>query len=164
MAVAISGVSTLGVTLSYGVETTAGQKPATFTTLPRCNSISGIDLSTETIDASALEDYQERSIAGRQGTGGEWTVTFNLTNETIPIIEAMMAAAATGLASNKRTWFQVSSPNLTKAFFVVGQPGTKIPMPDFSQNELLTGEISITIDEYIGQDTKVTPADASATT
>lgn len=74
MAVSISGVSTLGVTLSYGVETTAGQKPAAFTTLPRVNEISGIELDTETIDASALEDYQERSIAGRQSTGGKLLV------------------------------------------------------------------------------------------
>lgn len=156
----ISGVSTLGVTLSYGVETTAGTKPNTFTQLPRVNSISGIELDTETIDASALEDYQERSIAGRQSTGGEWSVTFNLTNETIPLIEAMMTAASEGLESNLRTWFQVSIPNITKSFYVVGQPGTKVPMPDFGQNELLTGDISITIDEYIGLDTAttVTPA------
>lgn len=158
MSVTISGVSTLGVTFSYGVETTAGTKPATFTTLPRVNSIAGIELNTETIDASALEDYQERSIAGRQSTGGEWTVTFNLTNETIPLIEAMMDDAAEGLASNKRTWFQVSIPNITKSFFVVAQPGTKVPMPDFGQNELLTGDISLTIDEYKGLDTAVTPA------
>ena len=164
MATTISGVSTLGVTLSYGVETTAGTKPETFTLLPRVNAISGIELDVETIDASALEDYQERSISGRQSTGGDWSVTFNLTTETEAIIETMLEAAATATAANKRTWFQVISPNLTKSFFVVAQPGTKIPMPDFSQNELLTGEISITIDEYIGQDTKVTPADASATT
>lgn len=56
------------------VETTAGQKPAAFTTLPRVNEISGIELDTETIDASALEDYQERSIAGRQSTGGKLLV------------------------------------------------------------------------------------------
>lgn len=87
----------------------------------------------------------------------EWSVTFNLTNETIPLIEAMMEAAAEGLSENKRTWFQVAAPNLTKAFFVVGQPGTKVPMPDFGQNELLTGDISITIDEYKGLDTKVAP-------
>lgn len=159
MAASISGISTLGVTLSYGVETTAGTKPTSFKTLPRVNSISGIELDTETIDASALEDYQERSIAGRQSTGGEWSVTFNLTNETIPLIETMMEEAATALESSKRTWFQVAAPNLTKAFFVVGQPGTKVPMPDFSQNELLTGDISITIDEYKGLDTKVTPTD-----
>lgn len=74
MAVSISGISTLGVTLSYGVETTAGTKPSTFTQLPRVNSISGIELDTETIDASALEDYQERTIAGRQSTGGKLLV------------------------------------------------------------------------------------------
>ena len=158
MSTTISGISTLGVILSYGVETTSGTKPATFVQLPRVNSISGIELDTETIDASALEDFQERTIAGRQSTGGEWSITFNLTNETIPLIEGMMESAAEGLASNKRTWFQVSAPNLTKSFFVVGQPGTKVPMPDFGQNELLTGDISITIDEYIGLDTKVTPA------
>lgn len=69
----------------------------------------------------------------------------------------MLEAATTALASNKRTWFQVTIPNLTKAFFVVGQPGSKLPMPELSQNELLTGDISITIDEYKGLDTKVTP-------
>ena len=74
MAVTISGISTLGVSLSYGVETVAGTKPSLFKTLPRCNSISGIELETETIDASALEDYQERTIAGRQSTGGKLLV------------------------------------------------------------------------------------------
>ena len=143
------------------VETTAGSKPATFTQLPRVNSISGIELDTETIDASALEDYQERTIAGRQSTGGEWSVTFNLTDETIPIIETMLSASATALASSKRTWFQVTILNLTKSFFVVGQPGTKVPMPEFSQNELLTGDVSITIDEYKGLDTKVTATDGT---
>lgn len=157
MATTISGVSTLGVTLSYGVETTAGTKPETFTLLPRVNAISGIELDVETIDASALEDYQERSISGRQSTGGDWSVTFNLTTETETIIETMLSAAATATAANKRTWFQVISPNLTKSFFVVAQPGTKIPMPDFSQNELLTVDVTLTIDEYIGMDTKVTP-------
>lgn len=86
---------------------------------------------------------------------GEWTVTFNLTNETVTAIETMMSAAAAALAESKRTWFEVYSPNLTKAFFVVGQPGSKVPMPDVSQNELFTGDISIAIDEYVGLDTKV---------
>lgn len=164
MATTISGVSTLGITLSYGVETTAGQKPAAFTLLPRVNSISGIELDVETIDASALEDYQERSISGRQSTGGEWSVTFNLTTETETIIENMLSAASTATAANKRTWFQVISPNLTKAFFVVAQPGTKIPMPDLGQNELLTVDVTFTIDEYKGMDTKINPTDPSSST
>ena len=164
MAVTIAGVSTLGVTLSYGVETTAGTKPAAFTLLPRVNSISGIELDTEEIDASALEDMVERNISGRQSTGGDWSFDFNLTSETEPIYKAMLEAAQTGLAANKRTWFQIIIPNLTKAFFVVAQPGTKIPLPDLGQNELLVASVACTIDEYKEMDTEVTPTEPSITT
>ena len=66
----VPGLSTLGITLSYGVETVKGQKPAKFTVLERCNDIPEITLETETIDASALEDMQSRYVAGRQDTGG----------------------------------------------------------------------------------------------
>lgn len=157
MASAIPGLSTLGVTLSYGIETTAGTKPTTFTLLERCNDIPEISLETETIDASALEDMQSRYIAGRQDTGGEWAPVFNLTNEVITQLETMMDASAEALKNGNRTWFQVIVPNMTKAFFVIGQPGTKIPLPALAQNELLTGAISISIDEYKGLDTKVEP-------
>lgn len=156
MAVAIPGISTLGIVFSYGIEATPGVKPTKFTQLPRCNDISEITLETETIDASALEDLQSRYVAGRQDTGGNWDVTFNLTNETIPILKTMMEEAAEALVSNKRTWFQIASPSMTDAFFVVGQPGTKLPLPAIAQNELLTGAVSIAIDEYVGLDAKVT--------
>ena len=66
----------------------------------------------------------------------------------------------TALLENKRTWFQIASPSMEKAFFVVGQPGSKLPLPAIAQNELLTGAVSIAIDEYIGLDTKVAVADA----
>ena len=164
MAVTIAGVSTLGVRLSYGIETTAGQKPATFTLLPRVNQISGIELDTETIDASALEDSTERSIAGRQSTGGDWSFDFNLTTETKTIYKTMLTSAKTALASGKRTWFQIDIPNLDEAFFVVAQPGEKVPLPDVGQNELLVASISCTIDEYKEMDTKVEPTDSSSST
>ena len=50
MAVSEAGLATLGVKFGYAVETTAGEKPAAFTWLERCNSISGLELSTEQID------------------------------------------------------------------------------------------------------------------
>lgn len=162
MAVAIPGLSTLGVTFSYGIETVAGQKPSSFIQLPRCNDISEITLGTETIDASALEDMQKRYVAGAQDSGGNWDVTFNFTNETIPILKKMMSDSAAGLAENKRTWFQISVPAMTDAFFVVGQPGSKLPLPAIAQNELLTGAVSIAIDEYVGLDTKVALTDEAA--
>lgn len=69
----------------------------------------------------------------------------------------MMEASATGLESGKQTWFQVSHPSMQKAFFVIAQPGTQIPLPDMAQNEALTGAISLVISEYKGLDTKVDP-------
>ena len=43
--------------------------PSSFNVLTRINAIGGISLETEQIDASALEDYVTRYIAGRQDTG-----------------------------------------------------------------------------------------------
>lgn len=158
MAIAnIPGISTLKMRAGYAVETTPGVAPTAYTWLQRCNSIGEISLSTETIDASAIEDEQTRNVAGRQDTGGDWTISFNLTNETETIYQKMLEDAAEGLAANKRTWFTVWSPNLTKAFFIVAQPGGKIQMPAVDQNELLVAELSLAIDEYKGMLTAIKP-------
>lgn len=159
MAVQLAGLSTLGVKFAYAVETTPGQKPASFIQLERCNQISGIELDTEEIDASALEDYVTRYISGRQDTGGQWNVTFNTTPEVIAQLEAMISAYNAGQAEStpKNTWFEVWSPNNDKAFFVVAQPPQVLPMPEFGQNELQTIQVGFTIQEYKGQSTAIEP-------
>lgn len=149
------GLSTLGVTFGYGVETTAGTKPASFTQLDRINSIGGISLSTEQIDASALEDYQTKYVAGRQDSGGTWSVTINFTDETATEWDTLIGAYNTAAASGLAMWFEVIVPNQTDAFFVVAQPPQLIPMPEISQNGLLTVEIQLVVVEYKGWDTKV---------
>ena len=55
-----AGISTLGITFGYGVESTAGTKPTTFTKLNRIKAIGGIAISKEPIEASALEDMGSR--------------------------------------------------------------------------------------------------------
>lgn len=158
MAVQEAGLSTLGVKFGYGVETTAGTCPAAFTWLERCNAIAGIELTTEKIDASALEDYISKYVAGRQDSGGDWTVTFNYTAEVATQLQTMISAYNTAKASNLKTWFEVWVPNATNGFFVVAQPPQKLPMPEFSQNELLTIEIGFAIEDYKGELTAIEPA------
>lgn len=58
-------VSTIGIEFGYALEATAGTKPSKFKKLTRINAIGGISLETEQIDASALEDYVTRYIAGK---------------------------------------------------------------------------------------------------
>lgn len=60
------GVSTLGIKLGWNI---GSSMPSSFQVLTRINAIGGISLETEQIDASALEDYVTRYIAGRQDTG-----------------------------------------------------------------------------------------------
>lgn len=155
---ALAGTSSLGVTLSYGIEDTAGEKPDTWVALTRINNIAGITPASEQIDASALEDYVTRYIEGRADLGGEWAVTVNATDDTITEWTTLASASDTAYKAGKSTWFQVTSPYLAKSFFVVAQPPKSIPMPEFGQNQLQTIEMTLTINEYKGMDTKIAVA------
>lgn len=151
---AAAGFSTLKVTFGYGTEATAGTKPETFTKLTRINNIGGITIEPEQIDASTLEDPITRYIKGRADTGGSFTVTVNATPDTITEWETLISAYK-ALSGGKRMWFETIIPGFEKAFFVVAQPPEQIPQPEISQNELLTMEMNLTIEEYKGMDTKV---------
>ena len=155
---AVPGLSTLGVRFFYGIETTAGTKPATFVELSRINQIGGISIDVETIDASALVDTTTKTVAGRGDTGGDFTVTVNLTADTVTEWETLISAYTTAKASGLQTWFEVYHPDLTSgAFFVVAEPPKEIPMPETGQNELWTVEFTLTINDYKGIDTAVIP-------
>lgn len=152
---AIAGVSTLGITFGYGVETTSGEKPTTFTQLNRINSIGGITIENEQIDASAIEDLVSRYVQGRGDTGGSFAVTVNFTPETKDEWSEVIEAYNTAKESQLRMWFETVIPGFDEAFFVVAQPPTAIPQPEIGQNELLTVEMGLTIEEYIGMDETV---------
>ena len=147
------GISTLGIKLGYGI---GSSMPASFTLLTRINAIGGISLETEQIDASALEDYVTRYVAGRQDTGGSWPITINITDDTIAEWEALIAAY-NAKGTDEALYLEVWSPYLTKGFFIKAQPPQVLPMSEMAQNELQTVEISLTIEEYLGMSDKVEP-------
>lgn len=152
---ALAGVSTLGITFGYGVESSAGTKPTNFKQLNRMNSIGGISIEPETIDASALEDFVERTVAGRASTGGSFPVSVNLTQETLEEWETLISEYKEAQEGQKRMWFETIIPGFNKAFFCVAQPPQAVPQPEMGQNELLVVEFPLSIEEYIGMDTKV---------
>ena len=160
-----SGLTTLGVRLAYAVETVSGQKPANsgsgstisyaFTELVRVNEIGGAAIDVENIDTSALIDKITRYKPGRGDTGGSFPITINITNDTVSQWETLIQQYETAKVSNLRMWWQVTHPELTKAFFIVAAPPSSIPMPDTAQNENWTVEFNLTIEEFIGLNTKV---------
>lgn len=155
MAVGTAGVSTLGVKFGWGIGS-GDTKPSAFTWLERCNSVGGISLDTEQIDASALEDEISKYIAGRQDSGGNFSVTFNLTSEVVTQLEAMITAY-NGLTTGQKLWTEVWSPFLTDGFFAIVQCPKHIPQPDMSQNELMTVEMSFILEDYKGMSTGIEP-------
>lgn len=155
-----AGISSLGIKLGYGIGTVS-EKPATFTQLERVNSIAGITLDTERIDASALEDLVSKYVQGRQDTGGTWEVTFNLSNDVVDQLETLMETYE-GLTDGQKIWFEVWSPRLSNAFFVIAQVPANIPMPEFSQNTLQTVAIAFTLEEYKGMSEGIEPTVAEA--
>lgn len=154
MAEQLSGISTLGITFGYGVETSAGTKPTSFTQLHRINAIGGITIENEQIDASALEDLVSRYVQGRADTGGTFPVTVNYTPQTNAEWKKVLSDYRT-LSGGKRMWFETIVPGFDESFFVVAQPPTAIPQPEIAQNELLTVEMNLTIEEYIGMESTV---------
>lgn len=153
---ATAGVSSLGITFSYGVETTAGVKPTSFKLLSRINNIGEVTVEPEAIDASALEDTQTKNIAGRDTVSDTMAVEVNKTNETIDEWEEVITTYK-GLTGGKRMWFQTIVPGFEKAEFVVAQPPSKLPISSKEQNSLLTMTINLIIEEMVGSDTIVAP-------
>lgn len=149
-----AGISTLGITFGYGVETTAGTKPTKFKQLNRINAIGGITIENEQIDGSALEDLVSRYVQGRGDTGGSFPVTVNFTPETKEEWATVLSDYAE-LTGGKRMWFETIIPGFDESFFVVAQPPTAMPQPEIGQNELLTAEFNLTIEEYVGMEAKI---------
>lgn len=158
---AAPGVSTIGVKFGWGA---AGDtKPASFTQLTRISAIGGINLETEQIDVSALEDYISKYVSGRADTGGSLPVTVLVTDDTITEWEAVITASEAAKATGG-LWFTVWSPYRAKGFFFKATTPSKIPMPEYGQNAAETVEITLTISEYVGLDTKVEPTGTTGTT
>lgn len=146
---ATAGVSTVGVTVKYGVPGTGGAQPSSYSnTLSRVNSVGSINLDVEQIDASALEDEIKKYIPGQADTGGSIPLTFNVTDEVLTELSTAITTANGGAL-----WFEISSPQLTKKIHFKGALPTKLPMPEMGINELMTMEVNVTIEDYVGWET-----------
>ena len=154
-----SGVSTLGITFGYGVETTAGTKPDSFTLLHRINDIGEVTIEPEAIDSSALEDLETKYVPGRSTVSDAMAVTVNKTDETIAEWKACIEAY-NALTEGKRMWFQTITPGIKTAEFVIAAPPSKLPISAKGQNELSTMVSNLTIQEFVGDDAAVEMTDA----
>ena len=120
------GNSTIGMTLSYAVESTAGTRPtvaSAYTQIKGIKNIPSIGEEASAIDVTPLEELNfMQYVAGLKDTGGTIAFTANNTNDFQTSWSTLVSAYATGIASNKATWFCVQHPQLTNAFYFNGEP------------------------------------------
>ena len=142
-------LSTAGVLLKYAVETTAGTKPAAFTTLPGAVEIPDMNEAPAQLDCTDLSDTTyRRYIPGLKDTGGALAFRFNLTTAFETAWNALVTAAGTAKESNKSTWFEVYVPGF-KSFFFTGEP-TPLGMSGFGVDEVLQVDAYITANSVSG--------------
>lgn len=154
-------LSTIGVKVGYGIAETNGVIPTMFEWLESCKNVSGIELSQETIDVTTLASYIKEYTDGLMDTGGSWTLTCGVCDESVEEIETMLSAAATAKAAGKEIWWDVWLPLLKKSFYIIATPGTKIGLPEMGVNAAAELSVALTVNRYHGLDTAVEPTKAS---
>lgn len=122
MAVAIY-MSTAGMNLCYGVETTPGTKPTTFKVIQGATSLSEISSEKEQIEVTPLSatEYKEY-VGGLADPGGTWEIGFNESNALHDEWATIVSEYKTAVAAGNRMWFEAYHPSLEEAFFIVGEP------------------------------------------
>lgn len=160
MAVAIY-MSTAGMQLAYGVETTAGEKPTSFTIVQGATSISEISSEKEQIEVTPLsaEEYKEY-VGGLADPGGTWEIGFNESNVLHEEWGNIVAAYKTANASGLRMWFEAYHPKMDEAFFLVGEPNI-LGFGGAEVSSAFANTGRVTINKVEGWDERVVPVPAA---
>lgn len=151
-------LTTIGVKLGYATEETKGTKPTAFKWLKRCKNIGGIELTTDKIDVTALEDKIKQYAEGVADTGGDWALTFGLNDDVVAALTTLREESVEAKNTGKATWFNVWFPGLAKSFYIIAEPGM-IPMPEVGVASAAEININCTINEYKGLDTAIEPGE-----
>ncbi len=116
-------LTTAGMLVGYGVETTAGQQPTTFTEIPDLTSISAVNPPPQTLDVTPLSEPKwRRFVDALKDVGGAISFGANLTDAFIDAWFALIEAYNTAKEGGKSVWFVFYYPGLSKSFALVGNP------------------------------------------
>jgi len=158
-----TALSTIGVIFGWGVETTAGEKPATFKEIEECISIGGVSVTSDKLDATTLKSTKKKYIKGHEDTGGELPTTFNYTDTFEEQWNEMYAAYETAKESGLAMWFTAYHPSKKNANFYVVEPGS-IPTPEYAVGNVLQVTISNTLIDLPDASAAIKPTEQAKAT
>lgn len=138
-------ISTIGVKVSYAVETTKGQRPTTgYKRIPDLKSIPSINPAPNTADATTFDNTEYTSyVQLLKDIGGALEITANFTQELFEVWEELVDAYETAIKDDKETWICFDIPGFDKSAFITIQPA-RMGIPEASANSLLETTVFIT--------------------
>ena len=138
-------LSTAGVKLWYAVETEADTRPTTsYTQIPDIKEIPDFNPEPEALEATDLEETEYKFyVAGLKDVGGALGFLANFTDKLQTEWAGIVEAYNTAAASNKRVWFQITHPKLSKSVFFPGEPSA-MGLPSMGVNAVLETTVYIT--------------------
>ena len=138
-------LSTIGIKVSYAVETTKGTRPtAGYKHIPDLKSIPSINPAPNTADATTFDNLEYTSyVQLLKDIGGALEITANFTQELFDTWEELVTAYETAIAQGKETWFCFDIPGFEKSAFITVQPA-RMGIPEASANALLETTVFIT--------------------
>lgn len=150
-------LSTAGIKVKYIVETTAGTRPTTgYTALSGIKSIGDLNPEPSQLDCTPLEEKEwKQYIPGLKDVGGVVSFTANNTDAFQTAWAALVSAAETGIASNKKTWFEIVVPGLANSFYFAGIP-SDLGLAAIEVDSVLDVEAYVTPNEIVGWAVKST--------
>ena len=143
-------IGTMGITLGYATEATAGSKPSSFTTVANVYELPEYDASAEGLDVTDLSDLEwMRYIPGLKDAGDDISISVHMVESNITAWDALVDSAKAAYASGKNTWFKITVPNWTKSFYFAGLP-QKVGFGGASVNEVFSGTLHVTPNQIDG--------------
>ena len=138
-------LSTAGVAIKYAVETEANNRPTTgYTQIHDIKEVPDFNPEPETIEATDLEETEYKFyVAGLKDVGGALGFLANFTQALQTQWDTIMSSYATAVQGNKRMWFEISHPKLTKSVFFTGEPAS-MGLPSMSVSSILETTLYIT--------------------
>lgn len=135
----VINLSTAGIKLGYAVEASkgAGRPTSNYIQLIGVKSTPSFNPAPETLETTTLEETEWKTyIDGLKDMGGALEFTFNLTQDLVDQWDTLMTAYEAAKAAEKRVYFEIYIPGLTKSLFFAGNP-SEMGLPETSVSSVL---------------------------
>lgn len=131
-------LTTIGVKISYAVETTKNVRPTTgYVHIPGVKGTNDYNAQPSVGDGTTFDNLEYTTkVKLLKEAPDNVELTANMSQDFYDTWEALMGAYNTGAETDKATWFCIDIPGLDKSIYFNGEP-SPLGVPEMSANSIL---------------------------